>query len=885
MFVVNEDNSIYATRGDIVFFSVAAENNGVAYTFQPGDLVRISVYGKKDAETVVLQKDFPVVSATEKVDIVLTEQDTKFGEVISKPKDYWYEVVLNPFTDPQTIIGYDEDGAKVFKLYPEAEKPKTDDEEGEITPEDIPIIDKELDMTSQRPVENQAIARAVVKIDATCNATRAEVLERTTELTGRVSTLDNAINVERRRIDNLASLDAGSTTGDAELIDIRVAADGRLHDSAGEAVREQIKSFWKAASFITTTEVPITFDTVNKTVTFNGVCRVVYAGREYDCGTSTISYAGVADSAVYVVFNKNTLVAECVAEGAFDVFDHLFLFAFFKQKANLLSGSVTFPNKYRVDDVVCPFEITEEVGRSSTKLMSQKAVTEVLADVMAGDSVEMQAELTFKSGDIHNGSEVERAGDTCYSNLVHCNLFKSFSFDDTRYKMLVCYYNTESYKSIEKFDSWYTSSPFTEIDSGYKYFAIELRTLDGSNVDVTTLQTELALGFHVVQDKTTKEVYVSANGNDNNSGTLGSPYATVQKAIEDGYRNICVMPGVYKGSLSVSNINDLRIYAYNGDAYNNAQRSRPIFTNGDFVAVSETTNAKGIFSFALAEVPASYQSVFIDKTSSPETSGSRPSYGAGLWANYANKYDDIKLKPVLTEAEMSAEQNTFFYDGSNVYVNVSGNVVGFTVVGDVEKVLNFENCNNLMLSGLKVQYAGDTNLSIFKSINATVNDCEFAYTMYSDNARSDYSDVEYNNCLSYKARNDGFNAHYYGITTLNNCRGMYNYDDGESSHEYCEVVVNGGEYAHNGKGGHSPVNGCKFACNNSYTHDNSYGLYLIADESFDLSDSTILLNGCIAIDNYSADIRVENYDVVAMNTQYSTYTAQSGTFTDITNNV
>ena len=121
MFVINEDNSIYATRGDIVFFLVSAFDtvDGKQYTFQPGDVVRINIHGRKECDNVVLQKDFPVNVETDKVEIFLTEEDTKIGESISKPKDYWYEVCLNPDTNPQTIIGYDEDGAKVFKLFPE----------------------------------------------------------------------------------------------------------------------------------------------------------------------------------------------------------------------------------------------------------------------------------------------------------------------------------------------------------------------------------------------------------------------------------------------------------------------------------------------------------------------------------------------------------------------------------------------------------------------------------------------------------------------------------------------------------------------------------------------------------------------------------------------
>lgn len=119
MFVVNDDLSIDCTRGDAGGFYVQAELKGELYTFRKGSVLRFKVFGKKDCENVVLQKDVTIKEDNTQVEIFLDSEDTKIGDVISKPTDYWYEVELNPDTRPQTIIGYDGDGAKIFKLFPE----------------------------------------------------------------------------------------------------------------------------------------------------------------------------------------------------------------------------------------------------------------------------------------------------------------------------------------------------------------------------------------------------------------------------------------------------------------------------------------------------------------------------------------------------------------------------------------------------------------------------------------------------------------------------------------------------------------------------------------------------------------------------------------------
>lgn len=124
MFKIDSNTKqINITRGDIGIISVSAKNeNNEDYTFQVGDIIRLGIFVAKNCNDNVLQKDVEVTEETTSVDIELNSTDTTIGEIINKPATYWYEIQLNPDTNPQTIIGYDETGAKLFVLYPEGVK-------------------------------------------------------------------------------------------------------------------------------------------------------------------------------------------------------------------------------------------------------------------------------------------------------------------------------------------------------------------------------------------------------------------------------------------------------------------------------------------------------------------------------------------------------------------------------------------------------------------------------------------------------------------------------------------------------------------------------------------------------------------------------------------
>lgn len=104
--------TIHCTRGDRGTFRL---NSNVP--FKIGEKIKFSIVERKNFSNVVLEKELIVDEESNEFYITLTSEDTTIGNIINKPKIYWYEIEYN---DDQTIVGYDEDGAKEFILYPEA---------------------------------------------------------------------------------------------------------------------------------------------------------------------------------------------------------------------------------------------------------------------------------------------------------------------------------------------------------------------------------------------------------------------------------------------------------------------------------------------------------------------------------------------------------------------------------------------------------------------------------------------------------------------------------------------------------------------------------------------------------------------------------------------
>ena len=93
-------------------------------------------------------------------------------------------------------------------------------------------------------IQSTDVAQArILEINTAAESKKNEVLESIPEdysnIINEVGELKQDLGVERARIDSFTKLPEGSTTGDAELQDIRVKADGTTAKNAGNAVREQ----------------------------------------------------------------------------------------------------------------------------------------------------------------------------------------------------------------------------------------------------------------------------------------------------------------------------------------------------------------------------------------------------------------------------------------------------------------------------------------------------------------------------------------------------------------------------------------------------------------------------------------------------------------------
>ena len=102
--VDKETKNIYCTRGDRGTIRLKNTTNESGL-FNVNDKFKFSVVEKNNYNNVLFQKEYVVLETSDTFDITLTEEDTRFYEIISKDTHFNYEIEYN---NDITIIGYHE---------------------------------------------------------------------------------------------------------------------------------------------------------------------------------------------------------------------------------------------------------------------------------------------------------------------------------------------------------------------------------------------------------------------------------------------------------------------------------------------------------------------------------------------------------------------------------------------------------------------------------------------------------------------------------------------------------------------------------------------------------------------------------------------------------
>ena len=85
MFKIDSDKNIEVTRGDNLTIKLTNKSG----KFAIGDKIKFSIVEKKNYKNVLLQKDFEVEENNNSVYLILTSDDTRIGDVISKQQEFW----------------------------------------------------------------------------------------------------------------------------------------------------------------------------------------------------------------------------------------------------------------------------------------------------------------------------------------------------------------------------------------------------------------------------------------------------------------------------------------------------------------------------------------------------------------------------------------------------------------------------------------------------------------------------------------------------------------------------------------------------------------------------------------------------------------------------
>ena len=348
--------------------------------------------------------------------------------------------------------------------------------------------------------------------------------------------LQNDINVLDARVDSFASLPPGSTAGNAELLDIRVGANGFTYDTAGDAVRGQVDQINEEVGNEAIQMIPGYYEHVGTTIIAinSPTANASYSYAQISCSEGdlfTITAAatagakpyGFCDSSgntldyYYMASGDNATVADMVVRAPANA-AYLVI--------NDTSGAVSYKG--------------DLLGRFSQETRARQF------DVMNIENVPVSFIMTpgtFSASGVFSNHTKRIASRTYFDTQG----FTSFDYDiDSGYKLYAFFYSDTDEDSFVSGASWMTGKG--SITPAARFIKIVFSTVG----DATVLSPSDISHVDMSMSYTLKDIVVKLNDEYNGANTISESFTPSAQAFQ----------GANKGE-------KLRIMTYNVAAFDN----------------------------------------------------------------------------------------------------------------------------------------------------------------------------------------------------------------------------------------------------------------------------------------------------------------------------
>ena len=675
------------------------------------------------------------------------------------------------------------------------------------------------------------------------------------------------VDFERKRIDNLSKLGEGSTTGDAELIDGRIAYDGTIYNSLGDGLREQ-------------------FSDTNYSIK-NLECKTEYIKLE----NGFIDGKRVSSSTGELVSGSNWSATGFIDISSISEYLYVSItqneyhyFAFYDNDKNYLSGAIS-SNTIGVMRIKIP--LNAKYFRASLYTID-KGIYYVKGQTKITNSILLNEKLTLKNNNFNKyefefGTIDPSTGSTARSSIrIRTKKYISSNIlnieVDSDYNFMVFGYVDNKYigawnddKNIfETKVTWIKKANLLNAKESYPNISFKIvlsrisQTVsldDAENILLTKERYTTVENYREDNIENIDIVYFidGENGDDNNDGSELAPFKTIAKALDKKGNILFIKGGVYKEPIFISGKRKVKIlpsdwlYPYAEEGL--VERKKIILDLSEEINLI-TSSENGLLECSYSTTADSYiYKVFVDKSlpiinDENVLNGRRDAFNCTLWEVYDNdKKGDYRLEPVLSLQECKNTVGSFYYNGAKIYVNPNSKEYNpvYKFSGNVDVGVEIRGCNEVVIEDLVVKYSRGANFYLRNLDNATFRGCEGRNASIRNGFRMMNVNGVFYGCKGNNNRADGIALQMFGRVDFFDCEASWNGDDGISPHDGCFGSINNSIFHHNTKGGVSSVNGACYNLSNVISHNNEFGFLLTYTEN--TTKRNIHLSNCVAYEN------------------------------------